>query len=194
MPTTPREYPVLDCADAEAWARWLAAHHAEAPGVWLRLAKKAGPLTSVSYADALEAALCEGWIDGQKRAHDDVSWLQKFTPRGARSLWSRVNREKAEALIASGRMQPAGLAAVEAARRDGRWDRAYDSPARATVPDDLRAALAAAPEAERHFATLSAANRYAVLHRVQTAARPETRARRIATLVAMLARGESLHP
>ena len=194
MPTSPREYPIALFPDAGAWADWLEQHHASSPGVWLRLAKKRGALVSLSYAEALDAALCHGWIDGQKRSHDADSWLQKFTPRGARSVWSRVNVAKVEALEASGRMRAAGRAAVEAARRDGRWARAYDSPARAEVPDDFRAALTAHPDAERFFATLSRANRYALLYRVQTAMRPETRARRIAEFVAMLGRRETIHP
>ena len=194
MPTSPREYPIAFFPDAGAWASWLEQHHASSPGVWLRLAKKGAPLASLSYAEALDAALCYGWIDGQKRSHDADSWLQKFTPRGPKSLWSRVNVDKVAALEAAGRMRPAGRATVEAAQRDGRWARAYDSPARAEVPDDFRAALAANPDAERFFATLSRGNRYALLYRVQTAVRPETRARRIAEFVAMLARGETIHP
>ena len=194
MPTAPREYPIALFADAGAWAEWLEQHHASAPGVWLRLAKKSAALVSLSYAEALDAALCYGWIDGQKRSHDADSWLQKFTPRGAKSVWSRVNVGKVEALEASGRMREAARAAEEAARRDGRWARAYDSPARAEVPADFRAALAADPGAEQFFATLSRANRYALLYRVQTAVRPETRARRIAEFVAMLARRETIHP
>jgi uncharacterized protein YdeI (YjbR/CyaY-like superfamily) len=193
MAASPDEYPILLFADADAWEAWLSTHHDAERGVWLRLAKKAAALSSVSYAEALDVALCHGWIDGQKRTFDADSWLQKFTPRGKRSTWSRVNRDKVEALTAAGRMRPAGLAAVEAARADGRWDRAYDSPAAATVPPDLRAALDASPDAAAFFATLDGANRYAVLWRVQTAARPETRARRIEQLVSRLARGERLH-
>ena len=193
MAANPDEYPILLFADAPAWEAWLATHHDTDRGVWLRLAKKAAELTSVSYADALDVALCHGWIDGQKKSFDADSWLQKFTPRGKRSVWSKVNRDKVEALVAAGRMQPAGLAAVEAARADGRWDRAYDSPATATVPPDLQPALDASPRAAAFFATLNGANRYAVLWRVQTAVKPETRARRIEQLVAMLARGERLH-
>lgn len=193
MPTHSADYPILLFADADAWAAWLAEHHQSAPGVWLRLAKKAAELSSVSYAEALDVALCYGWIDGQKRSHDADSWLQKFTPRGKRSVWSKVNRDKVEALVAAGRMMPAGLAAVESAKQDGRWDRAYDSPSKATVPDDLQAALDAAPDAAAFFATLNGQNRYAVLWRIQTAVKPETRARRIEQFVAMLARGETLH-
>jgi uncharacterized protein YdeI (YjbR/CyaY-like superfamily) len=148
----------------------------------------------VTYAEALDVALCFGWIDGQKRGHDAESFLQKFTPRQKRSLWSKRNREHVERLIAAGEMHPAGLAAVAAAKGDGRWDRAYDSPSTATVPDDLRAALDRHPEASAFFETLTSADRYAILYRIQTAVRPETRARRIAEFVAMLRRGETLHP
>ncbi len=153
-----------------------------------------GGVARRSPAEALEVALAWGWIDAQKRAHDDSWWLQRFTPRGPRSMWSKINREKALALIAAGEMKPPGMAEVERARRDGRWDSAYDSPSRASVPDDLAAALAASPRARAFFATLDSANRYAVLYRVQTARKAETRARRIAQLVAMLARHEKLHP
>ena len=187
------DYPILLFADQDAWASWLAEHHGSARGVWLRLAKKAAELSSVSYAEALDVALCYGWIDGQKKSYDADSWLQKFTPRGKRSVWSKVNREKVEALVAAGRVMPAGLAAVEAAKGDGRWDRAYDSPARATVPDDFQAALDAAPDAAAFFATLNGQNRYAILWRIQTAVKPETCARRIEQFVAMLSRGETLH-
>ena len=184
----------LSFADARAFDAWLARHHATHEGVWLKLAKKGAGVPSVSYAEAIEVALVWGWIDGQKRALDERFWLQKFTRRGARSLWSKINRDKATALIAAGKMQPAGLAEVERARRDGRWERAYDGARTSTVPDDLAAALARNARAKKLFATLDAANRYAILWRVQTAKKAETRARRIAELVAMLARGEVLHP
>lgn len=185
------ELPVATFRDQAAWAAWLREHHAGSKGVWVKLAKgKPGALT---YAQAVESALAWGWIDGQKRALDERFWLQKFTPRGRRSGWSKINRDKALALIAAGRMQPPGLAEVERAREDGRWDAAYDPPSRATIPDDLAAALAANPRAQAFFATVNAANRYAVLYRVQTARKPETRARRIVELVAMLGRGKLLH-
>ena len=187
------ELPTMLFDDQRAWEAWLDAHHAS-PGVWLRIAKKASGLASVTYDEALEVALCHGWIDGQKKSYDDASWLQKFTPRGPRSIWSKVNVGKAEKLIASGRMKPAGLAAVEAAKRDGRWEAAYDRQGAATVPDDLQAALDASPRAKELFATLSGQNRYAILFRVQTAKKPETRERRIRQFVEMLARGETLYP
>jgi uncharacterized protein YdeI (YjbR/CyaY-like superfamily) len=180
-------------ADRAAWWTWLAAHHATSPGIAMRIGRKGGA-RSISYAEALEVALAWGWIDGQKAAGDATAWLQRFAPRKPRSIWSRINRAKALELIARGEIQPAGLAAIERAKASGRWDAAYDSPSAAAVPDDLAAALAAAPRAQALFAELDAANRYAILHRTQTARQPETRARRIATLVAMLERGETLHP
>jgi uncharacterized protein YdeI (YjbR/CyaY-like superfamily) len=188
------DHPILLFPDRAAFREWLEAHHASAAGLWLRIARAAAPLRSVTYAEALDVALCFGWIDGQKRGHDAESFLQKFTPRQKRSLWSKRNREHVERLIAAGEMHPAGLAAVAAAKGDGRWDRAYDSPSTATVPDDLRAALDRHPEASAFFETLTSADRYAILYRIQTAVRPETRARRIAEFVAMLRRGETLHP
>ena len=188
------DYPIVLFADRAAFRAWLGAHHASQPGLWLQIATAASPLESVTYAEALDVALCFGWIDGQKRRHDAQSFLQKFTPRQKRSPWSKRNREHVERLTAAGEMHPAGLAAVAAAKADGRWDRAYDSASKATVPDDLRAALDAHPEAAAFFATLTGANRYAILYRVQTAVKPETRARRIAEFVAMLQRGETLHP
>ncbi|MEO3749502.1 YdeI/OmpD-associated family protein [Streptomyces sp. B6B3] len=186
--------PELDLADQDAWAAWLEDHHADPSGAWLRIAKKDSGLTSVGYAEAVETALCFGWIDGQSRRLDDRYWLQRFTPRRPRSRWSRINRQKAEDLIERGLMRPAGLAEVERARADGRWEAAYDSPRTAEVPDDLRAALAANPRAEAFFATLNGRNRYAILHRVQEAKRPETRTRRIATFVTMLADHRTPHP
>jgi uncharacterized protein YdeI (YjbR/CyaY-like superfamily) len=162
--------------------------------VWVRFAKKGSGIPSVTYAEALDAALCYGWIDGQSRSVDETWYLQKFTPRRARSIWSKRNREKVAALIESGRMRPAGLAEIDRAKADGRWDAAYDGPAAATVPDDLQAALDANPAAADSFAGLNGQNRYAILHRVQTAVKPETRARRIAQFVEQLARGETLYP
>lgn len=188
------DYPILLFADRAAFRKWLSAHHASQPGLWLRIAKAASPLKSVTYAEALDVALCFGWIDGQKKSHDADSFLQKFTPRQKRSAWSKRNREHVARLTAAGEMHPSGLAAVEAAKADGRWDRAYDSPGTATVPDDLQAALDAHPDAKAFFETLKGANRYAILYRIQAAVKAETRARRIAQFVAMLERGETLHP
>lgn len=179
--------------NAQAFEAWLRQHHATSDGLWLQIAKKSAEEPSVSYAEAVEIALCWGWIDGQKKSLDDHHYLQRFTPRRARSIWSKVNVEKVAALIAAGRMQPPGLAQVEAAKADGRWAKAYDGARTATVPEDLQAALDAEPAAKAFFATINASNRYAVLWRIQTAVKPETRARRIAQLVAMLARGETVH-
>lgn len=192
--TTPSDPAPVLFKTAKAFETWLKKHHASADGLWLRIAKRGAEEASVSYPEAVEVALCWGWIDGQKKGLDEHHFLQRFTPRRPRSIWSRINVDKAEALIAAGRMQPPGLAQVEAARADGRWAQAYDGARTSTVPEDLAAALDAEPSAKAFFATVSAANRYAVLWRVQTAARAETRARRIAQLVAMLARGETIHP
>lgn len=179
--------------DAASWEKWLVAC-GDGRGAWLKIAKKNAGASSVTYAEALDVALCHGWIDGQKKAQDATHWLQRFTPRRPRSLWSKVNRVRAEALIAAGRMQASGQAEIDRAKADGRWDAAYDSARTAAVPADLQAALHARPEAQAFFSTLNAANRYAVLWRVQTAKKAETRARRIEMLVAMLARGEKIHP
>jgi uncharacterized protein YdeI (YjbR/CyaY-like superfamily) len=180
-------------ASADDWEAWLREHHDTAPGVWIKFARKGSGVPTVTYMEALHAALCFGWIDGQARGLDDAFYLQRFTPRRARSIWSKRNRDFATALIESGRMQPAGLREVERAKADGRWDAAYDAPSTATVPEDLQRALDANPAAAELFATLNSQNRYAVLHRVQTAKKPETRARRIEKFVAMLAAGETLH-
>lgn len=188
------ELPIQLFEHQDAWAAWLEQNHAEAPGIWLRHAKKASGLTSVSYDQALEVALCYGWIDGQKKSYDESSWIQKWTPRGAKSIWSKINREKALKLIERGLMRPRGLAEVERAKQDGRWDAAYDSHSTATVPDDLQAALDGNAEASAFFSTLNSTNRYAILFRIQTAKKPETRARRIQEFIGMLERHEKLHP
>ncbi|HEX4807050.1 MAG TPA: YdeI/OmpD-associated family protein [Conexibacter sp.] len=187
------ELPILPFASAAAWAAWLEAEHARAAGVWLQLAKKDSGIATVTYAEALDVALCFGWIDGQVRRFDAAFYLQRFTPRKRGSRWSKINVGHAERLIAAGRMRPAGLAQVEAARADGRWQDAYHGQRSAAVPPDLQAALDANPAAAAFFATLRGANRYAILYRVQDAKRPQTRARRIERFVTMLARGETLH-
>jgi uncharacterized protein YdeI (YjbR/CyaY-like superfamily) len=192
--STKPELETMAFATQEAWERWLRTHHRSSAGVWLLLAKKASGDASVTYAEALEVALCHGWIDGQKRSHSDAAWLQKFTPRGRKSVWSKINCTKALALAKSGRMQPAGFEEMAKAKEDGRWERAYDSPGTATVPRDLQAALNASPRAKSFFASLDSGNRYAVLWRVQTAKKAETRAKRVAQFIAMLERGEKLHP
>ncbi len=176
------------------WEKWLGTNHATSDGLWLKIAKKGSGLETVSYAEALETALCYGWIDGQKGAFDDKFWLQRFTRRGRRSKWSRVNREKATELLAQGRLRPTGLAEVERAQADGRWEAAYESQSRATVPDDLRRELDRSPAAKAFFATLDSGNRYAILYRLQDAKKPETRARRLEQFVAMLSEGRKLHP
>jgi uncharacterized protein YdeI (YjbR/CyaY-like superfamily) len=186
--------PIIMFEQPKDWAGWLDQHHPSSAGVWLQLAKKASGIQSITYDEALEEALCYGWIDGQKRSYDDSSWLQKFTPRGRKSIWSKVNRVKAEKLIAAGKMKPAGLKAVEAAQQDGRWEAAYDSQSKATVPDDLQAELDKNPEAKAFFATLNSQNRYAILHRLQTAKKAETRAKRIQQFIEMLAKNEKLYP
>jgi uncharacterized protein YdeI (YjbR/CyaY-like superfamily) len=187
--TVPTDLPVLAFADQAALEEWLDAEHATAPGLYVRLAKKGAAVPSVTYAELVESVLCFGWIDGRSQRLDETSYLQRITPRRARSVWSQKNVAAVEALTAAGRMRPAGLAAVAAARADGRWERAYAGPATITVPDDLAAALAADPAAQQAFAGLDGRNRYAVLHRVATAATPQTRARRIAAVVTMLAEG-----
>lgn len=186
--------PILPFSSQKEWEQWLAEHHQTSKGLWLKIAKKDAGVDTVTYAEALDGALCYGWIDGQKGALDDRFWLQKFTPRGPRSKWSKINRDKAEALIQAGRMKPAGLAAIEQARSDGRWDQAYDSQSKASVPEDLQKELDRNPEAAAFFATLDSANRYAVLYRIHEAKKPETRARRIEKFIGMLNRGEKVHP
>jgi uncharacterized protein YdeI (YjbR/CyaY-like superfamily) len=175
------------------WAAWLEKQHRHSQGLWLRLAKKGSGLQSVTYGEAIEVALCYGWIDGQKRGDSDQAWLQRFLPRSANSIWSKINRDKAVALIASGRMNAAGLEAVEAAKKAGRWDAAYDSPKAAKVPEDFEAAMDARPRAKKFFQSLDGANRYAVLFRIQTVKKTETRARKIREFVEMLERNETIH-
>jgi len=187
------DLPIKSFKDQKTWAAWLAKNHAKSSGLWLQLAKAASGQKSVTYAEALEVALCYGWIDGQKKSFDDASWLQKFTPRGARSIWSKINREKALALIESGQMQTAGHQAIEAAKQNGRWEAAYDSARNSSIPEDLQAELDRHPKARAFFATLNKTNRYAILFRLQTAKKPETRAKRIKQFIEMLAKGEKLY-
>jgi uncharacterized protein YdeI (YjbR/CyaY-like superfamily) len=191
---TKQNLPILSFATPKAWEKWLAEHHKTSKGLWLKIAKKGAKTGTVQYAEALEVALCHGWIDGQKGALDEEFWLQRFTPRGPRSKWSKINREKADALIESGRMKPAGLAEIERAKGDGRWEAAYDAQSKATVPEDLQKELDANPDAAAFFATLESSNRYAILYRIQEAKKPETRAKRIEKFVGMLKRGEKVHP
>jgi len=189
------ELPELIVHDAAAWRAWLTEHHADQPGVWLVLAKKGTEKpTSLTYDQALEEALCHGWIDGQARRRDEATYRQRFTPRRNRSAWSKRNTGIAERLESEGRMHPAGRAEVERAKADGRWNAAYAGPASIDVPADLAAALAAEPRAQAMFEALNSQNRYAILYRIATAKRADTRARRIDQFVAMLARGETIYP
>jgi uncharacterized protein YdeI (YjbR/CyaY-like superfamily) len=184
------DLPVLPFASQTTWETWLDEHHAESEGLWLKIAKKASGIETVTHAEALEVALCFGWIDGQRGRLDDEWFVQRFTPRRSRSRWSQINRDKAERLIADGRMRSAGLSEVERAQQDGRWEAAYASQSTIEVPDDLQRALDAEPAAREFFATLDSSSRYTVLYRIHDAKRADTRARRIEKFVAMLARGE----
>jgi len=175
------------------FAAWLARNHTRSTGIWARIAKKGGGLKSMTYQEGLEVALCYGWIDALKRPENEAAWLQRFVPRRPKSLWSRINREKALALIERGEMRAAGHAEVERAKQDGRWDAAYDSPSRSTVPAELDAELAKRPKAKAFFENLDRINRYAIIWRIQTAMNPDARARRVAKLVDMLEKGETLH-
>jgi uncharacterized protein YdeI (YjbR/CyaY-like superfamily) len=186
------EQPVLFFATQADLEAWMNEHGEESDGIWLKFAKKDSGIESVVYAQAIAIALSYGWIDGQAKRLDDHHYLQRFTPRRSRSKWSKINREKAERLIAEGRMRPAGLREVERAKEDGRWDEAYDSPSTATVPDDFQAALDAEPAAAEFFSSLGSTKRYSFLYRITDAKRPETRAKRIAEYVELLARGETL--
>ena len=189
------ELAELVVRDARAWRRWLGRHHHDSPGVWLVLAKKGVEApTSLRHHEALEEALCHGWIDGQSGTRDETTYRQRFTPRRQRSVWSRRNTEIAERLQAEGRMRPAGLAEVVRAKADGRWEAAYAGPATIEVPPELEQALRAEPGARLAFEQLSGQNRYAILYRIATAKRAETRTRRIEQFVAMLARGETIYP
>jgi uncharacterized protein YdeI (YjbR/CyaY-like superfamily) len=187
-----RGLPVLDLPDRDDWRSWLEVNHASSQGLWLRLAKKNASVTSVSHAEALDEAICYGWIDGQRLAHDEHSFLQRFTPRRPRSKWSQINRSKALALIDEGRMTAAGLAEVRAAQQDGRWERAYEPQSRATVPPDFQRELERHPAAKEFFETLRGARRYAFLYRLHETTRPETRAKRIASYLELLNEGKTL--
>lgn len=185
---------IVSFESAEAFETWLGDQHATSAGIWLKLRKKGAGIVALDYAQALDVALCYGWIDGQKGKFDDQHWLQRFTPRKPNSKWSKINRDKVVALTEHGRMRPAGLAEVERAKTDGRWQAAYDGARTSSVPDDLVAALAANPAAADFFETLDRQNRFAILYRIQDVKKPETRERRIEKYVAMLAEGKKLHP
>ena len=191
---TTKDLPIVPFASRDAWEAWLEEHHAASDGLWLKIAKKGSGIETVSYAEAIEAALCYGWIDGKKASFDQDYWLQRFTPRRPRSKWSKINRQKATELIEAGRMKPAGLREVERAKADGRWEAAYDAQGTATVPNDLSRALEKNDRAREFFAKLDSRNRYAILYQIQDAKRPETRARRIQKYVAMLTEQKKLYP
>lgn len=194
MPSaSPPESMIIQCGDDAEWERWLEEHHADSAGVWLKIAKRGAAVDTVSHAQALETAICFGWIDARRRGCDESFFLQRFTPRGPRSKWSQVNRDKAERLIAAGRMREAGLTAVQGARNDGRWDAAYEPQSRATVPDDLRQALEAEPVARAFFQTLTGARRYAFLYRLHHVKTPQARRRRIASYIELLREGRTLN-
>ena len=186
--------PLVLFESLQEWENWLDAHHAQPQGVWLKIAKKGTPVSSVSYADALDTALCYGWIDGQKKPYDSAFWLQKFTPRRPKSVWSKVNTDKAARLIEAGAMKPAGQREVDAAKQDGRWDAAYEPQSNLAIPDDFQVELDRHPQAKAFFDTLNKVNRYAMCYRIATAKKPETRQARIDKFIAMLAQGEKLYP
>jgi uncharacterized protein YdeI (YjbR/CyaY-like superfamily) len=188
------DLPILSFETQAGWEAWLEEHHADSKGIWLKIAKKGTNIPSVDYPQALESAICYGWIDGQKAALDEAYWLQKFTPRGPKSRWSKLNRDKAQALIAAGKMQPSGLKQVELAQADGRWGQAYASQSQITVPPDLQSELDKNPAARDFFDTLDSHNRYAILYRIQTAKKPQTRAARISRFVEMLSKNQKIYP
>jgi uncharacterized protein YdeI (YjbR/CyaY-like superfamily) len=194
MAKTKRELPIVAFKSQQAWDDWLASQRADSNGLWLKLAKKSSGIVSVSKPEAIDTALCHGWIDGQIDSLDDKYWLVRFTPRRPASKWSERNRTRALQLVELGRMRPAGMKEIERARKDGRWEAAYAPQSTAQVPDDLRAALANNKKAGKFFETLNRINRYAILYRVHNARKPETRIARIEKFVAMLAAGETIHP
>lgn len=187
------DLPTIAFPSASEWEAWLEDNHARSAGAWVKIAKKGTGIESVRYPEVLEIALCFGWIDGRRETLDDRHFLQRFTPRRARSRWSRINRDHVERLTTAGRMRPAGLVEVERAKADGRWQAAYDGQRSSTVPSDLQRELDARPRAKAFFAQLSSQNRYAILYRLQDAKKPETRAGRLAKFIAMLEAGETLH-
>jgi uncharacterized protein YdeI (YjbR/CyaY-like superfamily) len=187
------ELPIMFFESEDAWAQWLEDNYATSQGLWLKIAKKGVDQPSVYYPEALNVALCYGWIDGQKGKFDDEYWLQKFTPRRAKSVWSRVNTDKVTELIAQGKMREPGLKEIERAKADGRWDAAYESQSKIVVPEDFQAALDANPEAKEFFEQLNSVNRYAILYRITTAKKPETRQKNIQKFIDMLKAREKLH-
>lgn len=191
--STAQDLPILEFRDRAAWESWLRENHSTSSGAWVKLAKKAAAVRTVTHAEALEEAIRFGWIDGQKRPFDESFWLQRFTTRGPRSKWSQVNRQKATELIERGRMEPSGLVQVQAAQQDGRWEAAYEPQSSATVPPDLNDALDANPDAKAFFVTLRGARRYAFLYRLHNVKQPERRAKRIANYIELLNQGKTLH-
>jgi uncharacterized protein YdeI (YjbR/CyaY-like superfamily) len=185
--------PIRSFKNAEAWESWLEENQTATDGLWMRIAKKASGVRSITYPEAVEVALCYGWIDGQKKPESETTWLQRFVPRRPRSLWSKINREKALALIASGKMRPAGLKEIDRARTDGRWEAAYNSPKDAPIHPDFQNALNENPRAKAFFSTVNAANRYAIIWRLHTAKKAETRERLTRKFIEMLEKGETLH-
>jgi uncharacterized protein YdeI (YjbR/CyaY-like superfamily) len=190
----PDDLPVKPFATRAAFARWMATNHARASGIWIKVAKRGSGIRSVTHAEAVEVALCYGWIDGQRQRYDDEYFVQRFTPRRLRSIWSKINRDKARELIASGAMQPAGLREVERAQADGRWDAAYASQRNAVVPGELDRRLRTHARARKFFESLDSRNRYAFVHRLLTAKKPETRERRAEQFFEMLKKGETFYP
>ncbi len=191
---TPSDLPVLPFASQHEWEQWLEANHAHSAGVWLKIAKKNAGVPTVTYAEAVESALCYGWIDSHKKSFDARYFLQKFSPRGPKSIWSKINCEKTEQLMTTDRMKPAGVRTVESAKADGRWDAAYASQSKADIPADFQTALDANSQAKAFFATLNRVNRYAIYFRIQNAKKPETRAKNIAKFIEMLAQGKTIYP
>ena len=194
MPYPKNELPVVAFASLQEWSAWLHTQPTTSKGLWLKLSKAGSGARSLTKQQAIDEALCYGWIDGQLKSYDDRHWLVRFTPRRPGSRWSQVNRDRALELIALGRMTPRGLEEIERARRDGRWDAAYPPQSKATVPPDLQRALEADPAAQRHFEQLDSRNRYAILYRIEDAKKPGTRAQRIEKFVEMLSRGDTIHP
>ena len=194
MPKAPRDLPVIAFSSRQAFDVWLTSQPADCRGLWLKIAKKSSGIASISRAEAVDSALCHGWIDGQLDSFDGDYWLIRFTPRQSASQWSEINRARAQELVALGRMRPAGVKEMERAKKDGRWDAAYAGQSKAQVPDDLARALAKSKKAKAFFETLDGRNRFAILYRVHSAKKPETRAVRIEKFVAMLVEGETLYP
>jgi len=191
--TAPAEMPVVSFKSGKLWEKWLATNHSKLNGVWLQFFKKASGTVAVNYAEALDVALCYGWIDGQVKKHDEHSWLQKFTPRRPKSIWSKRNIEHVERLTKEGRMKPSGLKAAEEAKNDGRWERAYDSPGKMEVPEDFLNELSKNKKAKTFFESLNKSNKYAIAWRLQTAAKPETRTKRMKAILEMLKSGKKFH-